>query len=479
MKTVKPILWTRPTSDGLHQIKIRITDNRKSTYVDTNIKISKSHWNVKTSKVRSSHIDAERINSIIDDYLVRYIGGKKPLTNSEKLNSGTLGLLLEYRIEDFRSQGRIASVRRHVTLLEHIKAINLDKVRVCDLTFIHRQQIDSYFINVIRIESSTRNAYHKAIKSMLKYAQGLPQYFKSPESDIYYNHKVSFKPKTKVSLKGSEIHAMFNAINWGELKPNERLATLLFLFSFSTMGMRFKDVISLKWENIKDGFIDYIMSKNQRNIRVKLNENIVNILKFFLPSSQYKNPILNVNFLEDSNNHTLTNFASKQVYSLENEYYIEKTKQMQLAMLSQMSNFNPEVNESPKVKKILKQRDEMLIQIVQSYANKAKGYIFFSAFNNNYSIQQMYNQIGSKNAVINSDLKEVSKRLNIREFSFHSARHTFAYLSRKNKIDIYLISKCLGHSSLAITEQYLREFEDNEVYDANDQMVDVINKYYK
>ena len=91
----------------------------------------------------------------------------------------------------------------------------------------------------------------------------------------------------------------------------------------------------------------------------------------------------------------------------------------------------------------------------------------------------IYNKTASQNAIINKQLKEVSKKLDIREFSFHSARHTFAYLSRKEKTDIYLISRCLGHSSLSITEQYLREFEDSEVYEANDQMVKLIHSMFE
>jgi integrase len=154
-------------------------------------------------------------------------------------------------------------------------------------------------------------------------------------------------------------------------------------------------------------------------------------------------------------------------------------REMQLLMLSQMSNFKPEIKESPKVVEILKERDNLLFDLIQNYVKNAKGYIFFEEFNKRSTIQQIYDRIASKNALINRDLKDVSKSLGLRLFSFHSARHTFAYLSRQNKIDIFLISKCLGHSSLAITEQYLREFEDAEVYEANDKMVDVIAQFYK
>ena len=65
------------------------------------------------------------------------------------------------------------------------------------------------------------------------------------------------------------------------------------------------------------------------------------------------------------------------------------------------------------------------------------------------------------------------------EFSFHTARHTFANLSRLAKTDIYLISKCLGHSSLSITEQYLRNFENQEVYDVNDGIHELIRSFYE
>jgi hypothetical protein len=50
MRTIRPILWSRPTTDGTHQIKIRITENRKSSYVDIGLKVKKSEWNERTNK---------------------------------------------------------------------------------------------------------------------------------------------------------------------------------------------------------------------------------------------------------------------------------------------------------------------------------------------------------------------------------------------------------------------------------------------
>jgi integrase len=378
------------------------------------------------------------------------------------------------RIDDFYSQSRMAAVRRYTTLLEHLTTLKLHTVKVGELNIGHRQTLDHYFINVLGIANSTRHTYHKVIKTSLRYAQGYPNLFKMPEMDIYFNHKVTHKPRIKVSLKSSEIHEMIEAVNYNQLTDKERFATLLFLFSFSTMGMRFKDVVKLKWQDLKNGYIEYVMSKNQREMKVKLNERIVNILKYFLPKDVYQNP-----FYKGLEPADLTNSDSKRLYRLEEEYYSLKVKQSTTKIMGSIMRHKPDVNEDPKVLKVLAQRDELLEEIIIKHAKTARGFIFAPNLKETMTLEQLYNRVGSLNAIVNLDLKDMSRKLNIREFSFHSARHTFAYLSRQNKTDIYMISKCLGHSSLAITEQYLREFEDQEVYDANDKMVDFINQFYK
>ena len=474
MKSVKPILWSRSTSDGLHQIKIRITENRKSSYVDIGLKVKKTEWNDRINKVKSSHPNSEYINSVIDKFLSMYLGGKKTKVQTQFTQFGTLKDLLQFRIDDFQSQSRMAAVRRYTTLLEHITTLNLHNVQVGDLNIGHRQTLDNFFINSLGIANSTRHTYHKVIKTSLRVAEGYPNLFKMPEMDIYYRHSVPHKPRIKVSLKSSEIYEMVEAINYNKLKDKEQFATLIFLFSFSSMGMRFRDVIKLKWEDLINGYIEFIMSKNQREMKVKLNVRIVNILKYFLPKDLYQNPLSN-NMMP----HNLIDTNAKRLYRIEEQYYQLKIDQVSATIMGSIMRHKPVVKENPRVIKLLAERDELLTEMIINYSKTKKGYVFVPHFKEKMTLEQLYNSIGSLNAIVNNNLKEVSRKLNIRSFSFHSARHTFAYLSRKNKTDIYLISKCLGHSSLTITEQYLREFEDQEVYDTNDKMVDFINQLYK
>ena len=62
-----------------------------------------------------------------------------------------------------------------------------------------------------------------------------------------------------------------------------------------------------------------------------------------------------------------------------------------------------------------------------------------------------------------SDLfKAVSVSEDIR-VSPHTCRHTFAHLNLKNGIDLYTLSRLLGHESVSITQRYLEGITDEGV----------------
>ena len=58
-----------------------------------------------------------------------------------------------------------------------------------------------------------------------------------------------------------------------ELQAGSKLALArdCFLVSFWCRGMRISDVLALRWENIEESHVSYVMSKNGKLVRVPLH----------------------------------------------------------------------------------------------------------------------------------------------------------------------------------------------------------------
>lgn len=73
-------------------------------------------------------------------------------------------------------------------------------------------------------------------------------------------------------------------------------------------------------------------------------------------------------------------------------------------------------------------------------------------------------QISSKNAIANKVLKKIARMANIESnVSFHVSRHSFADHARRSEMNIYDISKALGHSDIETTQQYLASFDEQSL----------------
>ena len=85
----------------------------------------------------------------------------------------------------------------------------------------------------------------------------------------------------------------------------------------------------------------------------------------------------------------------------------------------------------------------------------------------------MRRRISSKNTLCNRFIKEAAAQAGLDDayrISMHLARHSFADYARAKSGNLYAISKTLGHSSLQITQTYLKSFDQEAV----DQLADTL-----
>ena len=74
---------------------------------------------------------------------------------------------------------------------------------------------------------------------------------------------------------------------------------------------------------------------------------------------------------------------------------------------------------------------------------------------------RMYQDVSSKNALINKYLKKIAEKAEIdKPLSMHISRHSFAHIAQNSGVESSAIKDILGHSNLATTEKYMGSFDN-------------------
>lgn len=108
------------------------------------------------------------------------------------------------------------------------------------------------------------------------------------------------------------------------------------------------------------------------------------------------------------------------------------------------------------------------LALIEPYLDRPAGGYLFDALDRykTGTAPGMDKALRSRNAYVNRLLGEIAERAKVgKPISFHTARHTFADLARKNGWNLYDVSRALRHSDLRVTDTYLSAF-DNEALDA-------------
>lgn len=70
--SIKLILRNKPNKEGLYPLVVRITKDRKSTYVYTGDYIEQKHWDKEGRKIKKSHPNSVRLNNLLTKKLSEF-----------------------------------------------------------------------------------------------------------------------------------------------------------------------------------------------------------------------------------------------------------------------------------------------------------------------------------------------------------------------------------------------------------------------
>jgi len=78
MVTIKPVLHSRKNRDGKYPVAIRITKDRKSSYLFTGIILEKNQWNNERRTIRKNYPNSARANALLSKKIAeankKYLG---------------------------------------------------------------------------------------------------------------------------------------------------------------------------------------------------------------------------------------------------------------------------------------------------------------------------------------------------------------------------------------------------------------------
>ncbi len=296
--SVKVTLRKKVNKLGLYPLAIRITKNRKTTYLYTGQYIDIKFWDENNSEVRKSHPNSKRLNNLLINKLAEANQTLIDLqTHKIDLSSKQIKRELVSPISKTSFKEVADNYLNELEKRNKLRRLSSDRARINHfIRFIDNddfsfQEIDepllrrfSLYLKTTR-KISQRSIINNLIVLRTLYNQAIRLGIVDRKLYPFGADKIRIKfPETeKIGLTIEEIQSI-ESLN--DLSKQQFHARNIWLFSFYLAGMRVGDVLMIKWSDIYDGRLHYRMGKNQKLLSLKLPLKIISILKFYEDDKQ-------------------------------------------------------------------------------------------------------------------------------------------------------------------------------------------------
>lgn len=294
----------RVNRQGLCPIYLKITYERKRRYLNTGIRISPSEWNDDKQKVRRNHRTYQQLNQeleILTEKAQQYYRElnrdgkasaeaiKRRLMSSSKDNFFTLAY--EY-IDELEANEQFWTKKQTKVAVEKMRTFHGSDdlpLNLIDVAFM--EQFQNYLKTKLGNLPSTIHKNLGAVRIILDRAV---KHHLLPANPLK-NEGFSIVKKNSTSVKAKLNAEQIQALDELELErgSNHWHARNAFILSFYLCGMRFGDLASLRWKDVKGGRLVYNMNKTGNPINVKIPEGAKRILNHYRsPDTSPKDVIL-------------------------------------------------------------------------------------------------------------------------------------------------------------------------------------------
>ncbi|WP_026914586.1 site-specific integrase [Christiangramia portivictoriae] len=298
MATVRVVLRKKKNKSGLLPIAIRITKDRKSSYLNTGQYIEEKYWDEKNRNIRKSHPNSSILNNFIatkvaeaNDKVIKSEMNPEYQTVSEIKNKiiVTKGLdffaVAEMHLQNLKNRNKHHQYDTELGRLKKFKEfLGKDSLPFNKLNVTVLKKFETYLLHQKSLSPRTVVNYLILIRTVFNLAisesitdRGLYPFGKGKMT-------IRIPESQKIGFSEAEIQKLENAKGITEAQQK---AIHIWLVSFYFAGIRVGDVLKLKWSDFNDGRLLYRMNKNSKLVSLKVPDKAIDIFNLYRESSSY------------------------------------------------------------------------------------------------------------------------------------------------------------------------------------------------
>ncbi|MDO7138910.1 site-specific integrase [Algibacter lectus] len=305
MASIKVILRiNKIDKSGKSPLYLRVIKDRKTKFISLSLKISENEWDSDKQIVKKNHSNSTRLNKYISQKIADAQGQiadletKNLSASARRLKEAIKGKpnvnFFEYSYDRCEKQKHTLALSTYNNYKNYLKKfenyIGNKDMTFDDITVTTLKNYAGYCSTTLGNNNTTINFSLKILGLMFKEAQR--------EDLVPLSHfpfsKFSVKKSksTKRFLSAKQLEAFMKLDVSGKSKAE--VIKDMFIFSVFSGGLRFGDIIELKWENYnsKEHKITKVIRKTNRQHSVRIGKVAIDILKKYKKSNSIDSDII-------------------------------------------------------------------------------------------------------------------------------------------------------------------------------------------
>lgn len=296
MATVRVVLRKKKNKAGLYPISVRITKDRKSSYLNTGQYIDAKFWDERNRNVRKSHPNSKVLNNFIitkvaeaNDKVLKSEMKTEYETVSEIKDKIVVSKKLDFfdvanmHLKNLKNRNKHHQYDTEFGRLKKFKEfldkdvlpfnqLNVALLKKFETHLLHQKNLSPR--TVVNYLILIRTIYNLAISESIT-DRGLYPFGKGKMT-------IRIPEAQKIGFTADEIQILENA---KDITEAQQKAIHIWLISFYFAGIRVGDVLKLKWSDFNDGRLLYRMNKNSKLVSLKIPEKAIEIFKYYKEQS--------------------------------------------------------------------------------------------------------------------------------------------------------------------------------------------------